>query len=132
MNSNTPAIGTRGLRAAALLAVMLLAACGSAGVSINRSGAQQAPPGSATLNWTAVTQTTTGAPLTDLIGYKVYYGTSPTALLSVVPLYDPTQTNYVVTDLTPGVWYFGVTAVASDGSESVMSNIESKLISSTT
>ncbi len=33
-------------------------------------------PGTATLSWTPPTQNTDGSPLTDLAGYRVYWGTS--------------------------------------------------------
>jgi hypothetical protein len=32
-------------------------------------------------------------------------------------------TNYLVTNLSSGTWYFGITAYASDGTESSLSNV---------
>jgi len=84
--------------------------------------------GSATLNWTSVTQNTNGTVLTNLAGYKVHYGTSPSAMNTIVVLSNPSLTTYLVTNLSPGTWYLGVTAYASDGSESALSNVGSKTV----
>ena len=78
--------------------------------------------GSAMLDWTSVTQDTNGTVLTNLAGYKVYYGTSPSAMNTIVVLSNPSLTTYLVTNLSPGTWYFCVTAYASGGSESALSN----------
>ena len=84
--------------------------------------------GSATLNWTPVTQATNGTSLTDLAGYKIYYGTSASTMSTVVVLSNPSVTNYLVTNLSPGTWYFGVAAYTSAGTESAMSNVGKKTI----
>jgi large repetitive protein len=84
--------------------------------------------GSATLNWTAVTLNTNGSTLTDLAGYKVYYGSSPSALNTVVTLANPSLSTYTVSNLSSGTWYFGVAAYATNGTQSVMSNVGSKTI----
>ena len=88
----------------------------------------QVSNGTATLDWTPVTQDTNGAVLTDLAGYKLHYGTSPTAMNTIVVLSNPSLTTYLVTNLSPGTWYFGVTAYASDGNESALSNAGSKTV----
>lgn len=84
--------------------------------------------GTATLSWTAVTQNTNGTTLTDLAGYKVFYGTAANAMNTVVTLANPSLTNYLVSNLSSGTWYFGVAAYASDGTQSAMSNVGSKTI----
>jgi hypothetical protein len=88
----------------------------------------QVSNGTATLNWTSVTQNTDGSPLSDLAGYHVRYGTSKTSLSNVVTVSSSSGTTYVVSNLSSGTWYFAVTAYASDGSESALSNIGSKTI----
>ena len=75
-----------------------------------------------------MTQNTDGTVLTDLAGYKVYYGTSRSTLNEVVLVPNPTVTTYLVTNLPSGTWYFGVTAYVSDGTESALSNIGQKAI----
>jgi hypothetical protein len=85
-------------------------------------------PGTASLNWTPVTQNANGTVATDLAGYQVYYGTSPGAMNSVIVAADPTQTSYVVTNLSSGTWYFAVAAYTNDGTIGLLSNIASKTI----
>jgi hypothetical protein len=58
----------------------------------------------------------------------VYYGASESALNTVIVLSDPSLTTYLVADLSPGTWYFGITAYASDGTESALSNVGQKTI----
>jgi len=89
-----------------------------------------APPkyGSALLNLTAPTQNTDGSPLIDLAGFRLYYGSSPSALTQVVQLSDPTLTSYTLGSLASGTWYFGATAYSASGTESAMSALASKTI----
>jgi hypothetical protein len=83
----------------------------------------------ATLSWLAPTVNSNGSALTDLIGYKIYYGTDPTALSSSVTLETPALNTYVIDELRVGAtYYFAVAALASDGTESVLSAIVSKAI----
>jgi hypothetical protein len=84
--------------------------------------------GSADLTWTPVTSNTNGSVLVDLAGYRVHYGTSSNAMNTVVTLANRSLTTYLVTNLSSGTWYFGVTAYASDGTESTLSNIGQKAI----
>jgi hypothetical protein len=88
----------------------------------------QVSNGSATLTWTPVTQNTNGTVLTDLAGYKVYWGTSPTSMGQTVTLANPSLTTYAVTNLSSGTWYFGVAAYANDGTQGMMSNVGSKTV----
>jgi Putative Ig domain len=88
----------------------------------------QVSNGTAALTWTPVTSNTDGSMLTDVAGYRVHYGTSANAMNTVVELANPSLTTYLVTNLSPGTWYFGVTAYASDGTENTVSNIGQKTI----
>ena len=47
---------------------------------------------------------------------------------TVITIANPTVNSYIATNLSSGTWYFGVTAYASDGSESALSNIGSKTV----
>jgi hypothetical protein len=98
---------------------LCMAACGEAGPHGS---------GTATLNWSAVTRRSDGSALTDLAGYKVYYGTSPGALNQVVVVADPRVTTYRVTHLAAGTWYFAVAAYTSSGAEGPRSGVGSKTI----
>ena len=108
-----------GAGAACLIFVLGSAAC---------AGGADPSPGSATLTWTCVKKDTTGKTLKDLAGYKIHYGTSPTGLYTVVVLKDPHQTRYVVRGLTPGEWYFAVSAYTASGAEGAESNVAAKTI----
>lgn len=84
--------------------------------------------GEATLSWTAPTQRTDGSALTNLDGFKIYYGTQPTTLTLVQDIPDETQTTHVLSGLSPATWYFAMTAYDTDGLESDKSGTVSKVI----
>jgi hypothetical protein len=90
--------------------------------------ANNAPTISAELSWTPPLENTDGSVLTNLSGYKVYYGTSPDALTQVKAVGNAGLTRYVIDDLPGGKWYFAVTSVASDGAESQRSPVVSTTI----
>lgn len=74
--------------------------------------------GSATLSWSAPTKNTDGTALTNLAGYRIQYGTSPSALNQVVTIDNPTTTTYVVPNLSAGTWYFALTTLTTSGQTS--------------
>ncbi len=90
--------------------------------------AAAATTGSATLSWEAPQENTNGTPLTDLAGYTIYYGTSSAAMTQTIQITDPTQTTYVVNNLSAGTYYFSVAADAADGTQSAQSALGSKTI----
>jgi hypothetical protein len=91
-----------------------------------------APPaaqlGTATLNWSIPTQNTDDTPLTNLMGFRVYQGTSATSLSPVRTISNPTATSTVIDNLGSGTHYFAVSAVTTGGVESQHSAIGSKAI----
>jgi hypothetical protein len=70
------------------------------------------------LIWTAPADNTDDSPLTALTGYRIYYGSSPTELSNTIEVSGGSVVSYVVPDLTAGTWYFAVTAVTADDTES--------------
>jgi hypothetical protein len=84
--------------------------------------------GSATLSWTPPTRNTNGTTLSNLAGYRIYYGTSPSALTRTVTLSNAGLTRYVINDLSAATWYFSIRAYTSTGVESTGSNTLSKVI----
>jgi hypothetical protein len=84
--------------------------------------------GSATLNWTPPTRNTDGSSLTNLSGYRIYYGTSSSALNKTVQVNNPSLSSYVVENLSPATYYFAVKALTSSGAESALSNTASKKV----
>ena len=90
--------------------------------------AAPATTGSAVLNLTAPTQNTDGSALTDLAGFRIYYGTSPSNLTQLAQLTGTTLTSYTVNSLASGTWYFGAKAYTTTGMESALSAIATKTI----
>ena len=77
------------------------------------------------LSWTTPITRTDGTVLapTDIGGYRIYYGNTPDDMTQHVDLKDGLATDYLITDLTQGGYYFGVTAYDVDGLESSFSEI---------
>lgn len=84
--------------------------------------------GSATLSWSPPTTDVNGNVLTALSGYQIKYGTNASALSQSVQVNNPGLTSYVISNLTPGTYYFGVTALTSTGAQSKLSGLVSKTI----
>jgi hypothetical protein len=90
---------------------------------------QQIQLGSATIRWTPPTENTDNSPLTNLRGYRIYYGTNSGNLSQVLDLPNAGLSSGVVENLSPGTWYFAVTSYNASNVESNRSNITSKTIS---
>lgn len=86
------------------------------------------PVRTAVLSWTPPTQNTNGTALTNLAGYRIAYGTSATALTQTIQVANPGLSNYTMTNLSPGTYYFGIRAYTSGGTESELSNVVSKVV----
>ena len=74
--------------------------------------------GTATLSWTAPTVDTNGEPITELAGYNIYYGKTPTTMTSVIAVNSPASGSYTISNLAAGTWYF---AVASYNTQAMVS-----------
>lgn len=90
------------------------------------------PDTDARLSWQAPTENVDGTPLTDLAGYRVYYGNSEADLGQSLVLNDPALTERVVGPLAAGVWYFAMTSVNSKGQESARSGTVSATLGEAT
>jgi len=87
------------------------------------------PDTSAELLWEPAARSEDGSPLTDLAGYRVYFGkTSPLSKASSSWVPVDSGTIFTFTDLEPGTTYFAVTAVDIVGNESDFSNEGSKTV----
>jgi hypothetical protein len=93
-----------------------------------RNASTASSPGKATVNWTRPTKNTNGTALTDLAGYRLRFGTSPSNLSSVVQLPNASLATYTVGNLLAATWYFAITAYTTTGVESSMSPIVSKAV----
>ena len=85
-------------------------------------------PGTVTLEWIAPTENTNGTPLTDLAGYHIRYGTNPEDLTRSIDLPSAKTTMYEITGLSPGTYYFAVSAYTAIGTESADSGVGYKTI----
>jgi hypothetical protein len=102
-----------------MLAV-IISACGGGGdgsLSVNQVGI-----GSATISWTPPTQYEDGSVLTDLAGYKIYYGNESGDYRTSIQIDNPGIAIYVVEYLSPNTYYFVLTAINGSGVESQYSN----------
>ena len=86
-------------------------------------------PGAATLEWTVPTTQTNGSTLADLAGYRIHYGKSASTLDHIVEIRNPSVSRYVIEGLTPGTYYFAVTAFNARNHESERSNAGMKEVS---
>jgi Fibronectin type III domain len=112
------------------VAIALLSGCIDPGPDPASSSTRSASDGSrtATVSWDAPTTNNNGTPLTDLAGYRIYYGSNPEDLNHSVKIGTVGLQTYVIDDLEAGTWYFAVRAVATNGSESTLSDIAVKTI----
>lgn len=83
--------------------------------------------GEALLSWTPPTTNVDGTPLTDLSGYKIYYGTATGTYNSTLDVGN-TATSTVMNLTEKTTYYFAVTAYDTTGNESSYSNEVSKTI----
>jgi hypothetical protein len=74
-----------------------------------------------TLGWQAPTQNDDGTPLTDLTGFRVYYGSATQNYVGTIAIDNAGLTQHVVEDLPTGTYFFAITAINAEGLESVYS-----------
>ncbi|HKU17134.1 MAG TPA: fibronectin type III domain-containing protein [Steroidobacteraceae bacterium] len=93
---------------------------------------QQPPPVStaraATVEWLAPQTMTDGSTLTNLAGYRIYYGTEVARMNRTIEVKNAGVLSYVIEGLAPATYYFAVTAINSHGHESARSNAGRKII----
>ena len=83
--------------------------------------------GTATLTWVPPTQRTDNTALTDLTSYKIYRGTSATALTTSFTVTAP-ATTYTDTTAPSGTVFYAMTAIDSLGRESARTAVVSVVI----
>jgi hypothetical protein len=86
-----------------------------------------AAPGTVTISWVAPTVNVDGT-AAELGGFLIAYGTSEDALTQTVRIDNGSISQYVIEDLEPGTYYFGVKAFNASGVESDMSSVISKVV----
>ena len=84
--------------------------------------------GSMTLSWTAPTENTDGTALTNLSGYRLYYGRTEGNYPSRVVIDNIGMSSYVVENLLPATYYVVATSVNAAGIESAYSNVAVRMV----
>jgi hypothetical protein len=84
--------------------------------------------GTVTLTWVPPTDNTNGTPVTDLAGYHIHYGTSQDNMTQVIDLAGSSTTEFEVSGLAPGTYYFAISAYTALGTESAESDVGYKTI----
>lgn len=128
--SGTPPAGTTGTYSGIVIFVSdgdLKTSLPSFSIKVTQSTAT-GTTSSASLSWATPTQNVDGSPLTDLAGYRVYYGTSSNDLNRQVEIGNPATTSTVIQNLTQGTWHFAISAYTKNGVESARSGTVSKVI----
>jgi len=89
-----------------------------------------AATGTASLSWSAPATKEDGSPLvlSEIAGYRVYYGSSIDTLLLVDDINDYSITDYAFNNLSQGTHFFAITVYDTYGDESALSNVASKTI----
>jgi fibronectin type 3 domain-containing protein len=113
-----------------ILLLPLLFSCGGGG----GGGSNETDNGNSnrtvSLSWDAPTTRTDGSfmPLSSLMGFRIYIGTSKDNLQAQIDIEDADAENYTTESLDPGTYLFAVSAYDVYGLESDLSNIVSKQI----
>jgi hypothetical protein len=84
--------------------------------------------GSIVVSWSAPTERADGSTLTDLAGYRLYWGQSPGNYSYQATISQPGIATYVIDELTSGTYYLVATAYDSKGVESGFSGVFSKTV----
>jgi len=78
--------------------------------------------GAITLSWLAPEENTDGSYITDLAGYRIYYGMESGSLDRTIEINNVGLSTYVIDDLRPGTYYIAATAFNQSSVESDYSN----------
>jgi hypothetical protein len=87
----------------------------------------QIASGNIQLSWTPPTQNTDESSLSNIAGYRIYYGTDPNVLDQLI-IVDKGSTSYVVQNLAPAEWHFAVSAYTTEAFESDLSNVVARTV----
>jgi hypothetical protein len=116
----------------------LFLSCSACGGRSEKAAPSVVRDHTATLTWAAPTKKVDGTTLSNLAGYKIYYGQSSYSYTGTITLPISSalckitgginECTYTVEGLSSGVYYFAVTAYDTAGNESDYSNERSKTI----
>jgi hypothetical protein len=102
----------------ALLMALQLSACSSGGSSTGGTTAADV-----SLSWAAPAEREDNTPmsLSEIAGYKIYYGITHGQYTNSVDISDGTAENFTFANLPAGTYYIAVTTYDTDGRESQFS-----------
>jgi hypothetical protein len=131
INKAKPFAGTKSLAVAIARPVDVVLGGHTSAIVTIKGDAPNTPAstGEATLSWRKPTVNVDGSPLTDLAGYKIYYGTSAAAMNHVIQVSNPATQEYEISNLPMGTWYFAIAAYTTTALESSLSEVVHKPIS---
>jgi len=84
--------------------------------------------GSVTLSWNPPTTNADGSTITNLAGYRIYYGRSASSLDTTINITNPGTIRWVIENLSQATWYFSMTSYNSTGVESARSPVVSRTL----
>lgn len=95
---------------------------GAEGVLDGTRDTENTAPDKLRLTWVAPATRSDGTPLSlsEIAGYRIHWGTSPSDLKPIAEVQD---TQYTIDNLFSGVHYFSLTVYDSDESESTMTEV---------
>jgi hypothetical protein len=109
----------------ALVILLVLTGC----TKSPRAGSTAEEKGVAAVSWVAPGRNSDGSQITDLAGYTIYYGISPSKLDQSIQVTDPEATSYTFKQLRSGTtYYFSVVAFTAAGTKGGASPTVSKAI----
>lgn len=82
------------------------------------------------LSWVPPLTRENGEPISmgEIDGYVILYGPSPDAMTAIVPIEGGNVREHKIEGLEDGTWYFAIKVVDTDGLESSMSDVVTKII----
>ena len=97
-----------------LVLLLPLAACNGSGSESN----------GAYLSWLAPSEREDGTvlSLTEIAGYRVYYGEKPGEYTNSIDIHDRTSVHMALDSIPAGLYYVAVTAIDTAGRESALSS----------
>jgi len=76
----------------------------------------------ASIQWQAPTEDIDNQPLDSIQAYKIFYGHTPGDYSNRITITDGTKEEVVINNLELGEYYFVMSAISSNGTESELSN----------
>lgn len=92
-------------------------------LSILGCNATDVETGTVTLRWQPPVESEDGTPLTDLAGYRVYWGPPDRPFVNRIDIDSPQATSYVLDGLSDGEWRLAVSSVTERAVESKLATM---------